>query len=412
VARVLPGGDAVLFTIYPAAGTADNAQVAVLDLQTGTSKVLLRGGSQAHYVPTGHLVYGVAGTLRAVAFDIGRLEVIGTPVPVLEGVVMTRVGAAEAAVAANGSLVYVPGTGGAQRTVVSVDRQGRASPLPGLPPDVYRQIRVSPDGRRLALSASGDIWIYEFARATLSRLTTDPRSDTNPLWTPDGERIIFTTFRAGYPEMFWRPADGTGSDERLLARAHDLTNLSASDWSADGKYLLFTEVQPNLQSAIGQIAIDRPADVRMLVKNDFANVRAAVSRDGRWIAYESNVSGRYEIYIERYPELASRQKISTGGGRDPRWSHDGRELFFGAEDGRQMFAVAVQFGTTLVTGRPEVLFESAMIPFVVGDQPYDLAPDGRFLIIRGYQAEASGTAPTLVLVQNWFEELKRLAPTK
>src|SRR4029453_15445660 len=122
-----------------------------------------------------------------------------------------------------------------------------------LPPDVYRQIRVSPDGRRLALSASGDIWIYEFARATLSRLTTDPRSDTNPLWTPDGERIIFTTFRAGYPEMFWRPADGPGSDERLLARAHDLTNLSASDWSADGKYLLFTEVQPNLQSAIGQI---------------------------------------------------------------------------------------------------------------------------------------------------------------
>ena len=131
----LPGGEAVLFTITPATGSIENAQIAVLDLRTGTSKVLIRGGSHAHYVPTGHLVYGVAGTLRAVAFDLGRLEVVGTPAPVLEGVVTTGSGAADVAVAANGSLVYVPGGagGGGQQTVVSVDRQGRASPLPGLP---------------------------------------------------------------------------------------------------------------------------------------------------------------------------------------------------------------------------------------------------------------------------------------
>ena len=150
----LPGGEAVLFTITPADGGIENAQIAVLDLQTGTSKVLIRGGSHAHYVPTGHLVYGVAGTLRAVAFDLGRLEVVGTPAPVLEGVVTTATGAADVAVAANGSLVYVPGGagGGGQRTVVSVDRQGRASPLPGLPLDSYRDVRVSPDGARLALA--------------------------------------------------------------------------------------------------------------------------------------------------------------------------------------------------------------------------------------------------------------------
>ena len=150
----LPGGEAVLFTITPATGGIANAQIAMLDLQTGTSKVLIRGGSHAHYVPTGHLVYGVAGTLRAVAFDLGRLEVAGTPTLVLEGVVTTGAGAAEVALAANGSLVYVPGGAGLgdRVTVMSVDRQGRASPLPGLPVDAYRDVRVSPDGGRLALA--------------------------------------------------------------------------------------------------------------------------------------------------------------------------------------------------------------------------------------------------------------------
>ena len=199
--------------------TARTREIAVLDLQTGTSKVLIRGGSHAHYVPTGHLVYGVAGTLHAVAFDLARLEVAGTPALVVEGVATTASGATEVAVAANGSLVYIPGGAGLsdERTVVSLDRQGHPSPLPGLPVDSYRDVRVSPDGARLALATQTGLWIYDFTRATLSRPTTDP-SARNPLWTPDGKRIVFTSGRAGYSELFWRPADGTGSDERLLTR--------------------------------------------------------------------------------------------------------------------------------------------------------------------------------------------------
>ena len=233
----LPGGEAVLFTILPVNGAIENAQIAVLDLQTSTSKVLIRGGSHARYVPTGHLVYGVAGTLRAVAFDLGRLEVVGTPAPVLEGVVTTASGAADVAAAANGSLVYVTGAGGgrAQRTVVSVDRQGGASPLSGLPLDAYRNVRVSPNGARLALATIDDVWIYDFARATLSRLTTTPAQDLSPLWTPDGQRIVFTSRRAGYSELFWRLADGTGSDERLLTRGKDLIDLRPNGWSADSR---------------------------------------------------------------------------------------------------------------------------------------------------------------------------------
>ena len=407
--ELLPGGESVLFTIAPAFNArAENAQIAVLDLQTGTSKVLIRGGSHAHYVPTGHLVYGVEGTLRAVAFDLERLEVVGTPATVLEGVATTVSGLADVAVAANGSLVYVPGGagGGRQQTVVLVDRQGRASPLPGLPLDSYRDVRVSPDGARLALATQDDVWIYDFIRTTRSRLTTDPGA-RSPLWTPDGQRIVFTSRRAGYPELFWRPADGTGSDERFLTRAKDLTDLRANGWSADGRQLLFTEVSRT--TAIGQIVIERPSDAKVLVRSDSPS---PISPDGRWMAYQSTVSGPTEIHVERYPELGSRQQISTGGGRAPLWSRDGRELFFQSLDGRQMFAVTVQSGTTLVAGTQQPLFGLAMLVQRFGNRPYDIAPDGRFLIIRSAQAEIDGgPASNLILVQNWFEELKRLVAT-
>ncbi|MGH9254727.1 MAG: protein kinase domain-containing protein [Vicinamibacterales bacterium] len=409
----LPGGEAILFTITPVGGGTDNMQVAVLDLRSGTSKVLIRGGSHTHYAPPGHLVYGVAGTLRAVAFDRGRLEVMGTPTPVLEGVVTTDTGAAQVAVAANGSLVYVQGRAGAagqQNIIVSVDRQGRATPLPGLPLDSYRDVRVSPDGSRLALATATDVWTYHFARATLSRLTTNAAADTRPLWTPDGQRIVFSSARAGYPEIFWRPADGTGSDERLLTRAKELLDLRANSWSTDGKQLLFSELFSNFQCAIWQLAIERPSDVKVLVTSEFCNDHPVISPDGRWMAYQSTVSGRAEIYVERYPELGSRQQISTAGGQRPIWSRNGRELFFSDLGYQQILTVPVQSGTTLVAGRPQVLLDAAAVG-APGGRPYDVTPDGRFLIIRSGAAEESSSAPAeLVLIQNWQEELKRLVP--
>ncbi len=302
----------------------------------------------------------------------------------------TATGAADVAVAANGTLVYVPtaAAGGGGQTVVAVDRQGRASSLPALGPGAYRDIRVSPDGKRLALATQTDIWIYDFALAALNPLTTDAGQDTQPIWTPNGQRIVFTSNRAGYPELFWRAADGSGRDERLLSRADDLFDLRASSWSADGSQLLFSEVSLTNQSAIGQIAIDRPSEVTVLLKSDTRNDFAAVSPDGRWMAYRAAASGRGEIYVERYPELGQRQLMSTGdGGRMPVWSPDGRELFFGTLSGRQMLAVAVQSGATLVRGRPQVLFEFPM--FVApGGRPYDIHPDGRFLMIRSAQADA------------------------
>ena len=248
----------------------------------------------------------------------------------------------------------------------------------------------------------------------MSRLTTATR-DSSPIWTPDGQRIVFTSRRAGYPELFVRQADGTGREERLLGRARDLVDLLPDGWSKDGKQLLFSEVTRSLECTIGQIAFERPSDVKPLVKNDRCSIFATVSPDGRWIAYTSGTpaAGRFDIFVERYPELGSRQLISAGGGDVAVWSRDGRELFFMSMDGRQMFAVPMQSGTTLVADRPQKLFEAAMPSAGGGYRPYDVAPDGRFLIIQSARAEAGiAAAPEIVVVQNWFEELKRLVPAK
>jgi len=242
----------------------------------------------------------------------------------------------------------------------------------------------------------------------LSRLTINPAPDTNPLWTPDGQHIVFQSSRAGFSELFRRRADGTGSDERLLGRARDLLDLLPVGWSKDGKQLLFSEVSPNFQCAIGQMAIAPPSDVKLLVKNEGCNVGGAVSPDGRWIAYTTMMSGRSQVYVEKYPELGNRQPISTGGGGMATWSPDGEELYFITPDFRQMFVARVQSDATF--GRPQLLFELAMAR-TPGAQPYDVAADGRFLIIKRGQAEAGADAePQIVIVQNWTEELKRLVP--
>ena len=211
------------------------------------------------------------------------------------------------AIAANGSMVYVSGgSGGIPRVVMSVDRQGRGSAVPGLEPDTYRDVRVSPDGRTLALATETDVWTYDIARATRSKLTTDEAQNRSPLWTPDGKHLIFTSRRAGYPELFSRPADGTGVDERFLTVSSDLLNLRADSWSPDGAQLLVTETQTDARALIRLMSNGPGSDVKVLLKGEFRVDSAAVSPNGRWIAYQSTRSGRLEVYVERYPGLGDR----------------------------------------------------------------------------------------------------------
>jgi serine/threonine-protein kinase len=414
--EVLPGGKAVLFTILSKAGV-QNAQIAVLNLQTGEQKVLVPGGSYPRYVPTGHIVYGVEGTLRAVVFDLGRLEVRSDPVPVLQRVTTKPSGAASFGVAQDGSLVYLPRDiqGGVERTLVWVDRKGREESLKA-PPRAYTSPRISPDGTKVALEIrdqENDIWVWDLARATLTRLTFDAGLDISPVWTPDGRRIAFSSTRGaatGGSNLHWQPADGTGAVERLRESAEPNTQFPTS-FSPDGTRLLFVEIGSTTGLDIGILPMEGERRATPLVQTPAQEGSAEVSPDGRWVAYESNGSGRNEIYVRPFPEVnGGRWQVSTGGGFDPLWRHDGRELFYLVGPGRMMGTpIQAGAGATFAAGNPRVVFDGEYV-----EQGYDVSPDGqRFLMIKDARPTGEGPPPSqLIVVQHWLEELKRLVPTR
>jgi serine/threonine-protein kinase len=349
----LPGGRAVLFTITALTGGLDAAQVAVLDLQTGTRKVLVRGGTHAHYVSSGldslkraereggHLIYAAVGTLRAVTFDLARLEPRGTSVPVVPDVVTKSTGGVDAVVAGDGTLAYVSGGGGvagagALRTLVWVDRQGHESPIPA-PPRAYVFPRLSPDGTRIAVFANdqeNDIWIWDLDRTTLVPVTFGPAIDTYPVWTPDGRRLIFSSDRAGVRNLFWQAADNTGAVERLTDSPSSQT---ATAVSPDGARLIFSETNPKTGEDVMQVELDGTHRVTPLVQSPFTERNGVVSPDGRWLAYEANDSGRFEIYVRPFPAVNSGHwLVSAGGGTRPLWARTGQELVYVSPTGALM----------------------------------------------------------------------------
>jgi eukaryotic-like serine/threonine-protein kinase len=415
----LPGGRAVLFTIAPASGALRDAQVAVLDLRTSSVNTVLRGGHHAHYVSTGHLVYGAGGTLRAVPFDLANLRVAGDSVPILESVVTTPDGGIDVAVAATGTLVYVParGTVGAQRSLAWVDRTGREEPLP-VPVRAYQYLHLSPDGTRVALDIRDqdrDIWILNFANQSLTRLTFDPAQDAFPVWTRDSRRVMFYSTRDGMPSLYWQSADGTGSASLLVEDPAVRVPVSSSP---NGKLLLVNEMgaQPNLlMLPLGDRAgLSAPTTLLPLLQTPAAEANGEISPDGRWLAYQSNDAGRDEIYVRPFPDInGGRWQLSTTGGRTPVWSRTGDELFFRSPDGAIM-GVHVEAAESWRAAQPTQLVRpgyfqgSSAFP-----RQFEVSPDGRrFLVIKD-STQAAGQSPNqIAVVLNWLEDLKRLTPTK
>jgi len=412
---VLPGGRAVLFTIASVSNIAANGQVAVLDLKTGRIKTLIRDGSQAEYVETGHLIYATAGTLRAVRFDLAKLEILGDPVPVVEQVMTAGTGAANFSVSRHGTLVYVPGgavsQGRGTRSLVWVTRQGREQPI-AAPPRTYNYPSVSPDGTRVALAIDDqevDIWTRDFAREGLTRLTFDPGRDSYPAWAPDGRRIVFTSSRGGPFNLFSRPADGTGTDERLTISSN--VQFGSPSFSADGSRMVFTEVMPKTGEDLMSLSMDpstglsaRGERPEPLLATIFAERNPQISPDGHWLAYESNESGQEDIYVRPFPKVGDgRWQISSGGGNVPLWARSGRELFY--RNGDSMMSVSVQTTPTFSAGNPTKLFQGYI--FGLG-RSYDVSRDGqRFLMIKDNTAgDQTTTSGSIVVVLNWFEELK------
>ncbi len=396
--HVLPGGEAVLFTVFPGRG------IAVQSLKTGFRRMLIQDGVDARYAPTGHLVFARAGTLLAAPFDLKRLEVTGPAVPVADGVRMTvfRI-AAHYAFSETGSLVYTSGgPGGSEDMLVWVDRKGTSRPL-GTSPRSFVHPQLSPDGQKLALDireAGGDVWIHDLVRGTLTRLTFDPGEEETPIWSPDGKRVAFTASRAGQPRsIFWKPAGG-GAEELLATAPH---HLHLTSWSPDGRFLLYYQMAPNTGQDIWLLPLEGDRKPRPMLQTPFNESDAKFSPDGRWVAYVSDETGRNEVYVQAYPGPGGKSQISTEGGTEPAWARSGRELFY--RNGDKMMAVTLETKPGFTAGTPRLLFQGQYEP------TYDVAPDGqRFLMIK---AGAQGAAPVqLQLVLNWFEELKRRVPVK
>ena len=401
----LPGGKAVLFAFGTSVINWRSPQLGLYIPKTGQRQDLLQSGTRPRYSPTGHLLYAQTGTLMAMPFDLGRLEARGSPVPVAEGIMQSvTTGSAQYSISDNGSLVYIPGgVQSAQRTMVWVDRKGTEQPL-SAPAHAYRSQRISPDGRRVAVlteDSGQDIWVYDLGRDTLSRLTFETGSNANPAWSPDGKRIVF---QSGLPpNLFWQPADGSGKAERLTTS--EILQVPGS-WSPDGQALAFYEVNPTTNRDIWILRMsDRKAQV--FLKTPFNEAAPTFSPDGRWLAYQSDESGHYEVYVQPYPGPGGKWQISTDGGTEPLWNRNGREIFY--RSGNKMMAVEITTQPGFSAGKPRMLFEGAYMPAPGGNANFDVSPDGeRFLMVKTSGQEQTPTQINVVL--NWFEELKRKVP--
>ena len=310
--EVLPGGRTVLFTVEKGLGDA-NREVAALNLETGERKLLIPGGSNPHYAASGHIVYGLDGTLRAVPFDLEAVEVKGDPIPVLEGIVTQARGDAHFSLANNGTLVYVPGTGGVggQLTLVWVDREGQEEAV-AAKPQAYRDFSLSPDGTKIAVRVTGpdneDVWIYDLVRETQMRLTFDPATEGFPIWTPDGQRVAFG---AADGPLSWKAADGTGEVEALVESSKAQYPQA---FSPDGRALVFEDRNTG-GANLGILSLEGERISTPLLETEFDEQNAALSPDGRYLAYESDESGQYEVYVRPFPDVnGGHWQVSSGGG--------------------------------------------------------------------------------------------------
>jgi len=404
----LPGGEAVL-SVAPTSGFDwANTQILVQSIGTGERRNLIRGGTQPRYAASEHLIYAQDGTLMVVPFDPRRLTLAGAPAPMVEGVLQSNTtGSSQYSISATGSLVYVRGDIQlAQRRLVWVARNGAEQTI-AAPARTYLFPRLSPDGARVAVGISEHethLWLYDLARETLTRLTFEGTVNHNPTWSPDGKRIAFNSDKEGTFNIYLRLADGSGGLERLTSSPNSNVPMS---WSPDGQVLAFMETNPITGPDIWMLRLsDRKP--QPFLQTPFNESVPRFSPDGRWLAYISNESGRYEVYVQPYPGPGGKWQISTDGGTEPAWNPNGRELFY--RSGDKMMAVDIATQSGLAAGKPRVLFEGRYERSPATSPNYDVSLDGqRFLMLK--LSEQESAAPKQInVVLNWFEELKRRVP--
>ena len=414
--RLLPDGDSVLFSVGPP-GDWDAAQIVVESLSTGERKVLVEGGNDARYLPTGHLVYAFEDGLFAVAFDLDNLTVTvsGGVVPLVQGVMRTGFGATHYDVSENGTLVFVAGDVAAvERTLVWVDREGREEAIP-IQPSGYAYPQMSPDGLRVILgdqnAADNNLWIWDFVGETRTRLTIGENVGILPVWTPNGTRIAYGSYGG---DIDWKAANNTGSVERLATGVAGAGPPMPYFFSRSGDELVFRSPgNPETGDDIGMIIVGSDAEPVWLLQGPYDELNAELSPDGRWMAYQSNESGNYEIYVRPFPNVDDDQvPVSTAGGYKPLWSRDGRELFYldAGPPVRLMSVPVVATETAFSVGTRSSILDWPYRDGRAG-RMYDVSLDGQqFLAIK--ESGTEDASARIIVVQNWFEEVQRLVPTE
>jgi serine/threonine-protein kinase len=434
--HLLPGGKWLVFTVYPGSDYL-SARLEALEIETGQRKQLLPAGQDAAYVDSGHLIYAVykaaTGTdsrfqasLQAVRFDPARVEVIGEPVSVVEAV---RGGATSPtvsySVSRHGDLVYLPSGEAlappAPRTLTWVNRQGQETAI-AAPARTYAVARLSPDGTRVALDIRDqtlDISVFDLGRLTLSPLSRHPAQDLSPIWTRDGKRVIWTSTRGGgNPNLYWQAADGTGEAERLTVST---TNQFPTSTTLDGNTVLFFGASEDPKNGMDLFTValsDTSRKASPLIAAAGMDFGAEVSPDGKWLAYHSNASGEFQVYVRPFPNVQEgRWQISTSGGTRAAWSKNGRELFYLDGDGLlTSVAIPAATGATFSAGTPVRILSKKYYAGAsllgLDLRSYDVSPDGhRFLMIK--EPESGPTtiqSVDMIFVLNWAEELKSRLP--
>jgi serine/threonine-protein kinase len=413
--EVLPGGKAVLFTIVPIEGTVSQARIAVRTLTDGTTRILVEGAAAARYVATGHLVYLQAGTLTAAPFDLETLSISGPATAVRVGISFGSTfdgNAADFAVGSDGSLIYAPVGSNNARGLIWVDRQGkRLGALSDQPLDYPRYPRLDAAGRRVAMTIGpgneGQVWIHDLKGGSQPLKLTSKGHNTQPIWTPDGTHITLASTALGVRNLFQLPSDASSLQlDRLTTSANVQIPLSASP---DGRELLFRETGVRTQSDIWRLPLTGDREPKPWLDSEFSEDEAAFSPNGRWVAYVSDQTGPFEVWIRPFPGPGPPTRVSSRGGHDPVWSRNGKELFY--QEGAKLMSLDVgeQASEIRVTS-PRELFEGGFVLYTQATpRTYDVAADGRFLMI---EPNESSRAASLILVKNWFEELKRLVPTR
>jgi Tol biopolymer transport system component len=418
--QMLPDGRSVLFTITPEGAIDDErwdaARIVVQSINTGERKTLIDGGSDGRYVPTGHIIYALGGTLLAVPFSLAKLELTGGSAPIVEGVLRTTTsvsGAAHYAFSNSGSLVYVPGLiSGGQLNLFLFDRQGGAEALK-LPPGSYKYPRVSPDGKRIAVESSDGkaafVSIYELSGTSSPRRLTFGGNNRYPIWSPDGRRVAFQSDRNGDPAVFSQPIDG-GVAEQLTKPGAGSSHIPES-WFGD--VLLFSAKQRSAIALWRLSVSDRTTTLLEDVRSTDLPTDAMFSPDGHWVAYQTAESNAGEAitFVQPFPPNGTKYQVAAGG--RPLWSRNGRELFIVPGPG--------QFRVVTVTTQPTFTFTAPVaVPrrFGIADpaspRTFDITPEGRIIGVGtvGQSQDGSSLPLQFHVVLNWFEELKTRVPTK